>query len=512
MKKLLLLLNIFLLLFFSSCNDFLAENPNKSGNDPIMEVNQLDGLLNSVYLSKSAGNVWMGTFFASDDSDISPALYKAHTSLSTRVALGVWDKETYENLFSDSWTSIWDDMFRINTVIEYASKVSGDPNLRKKVAAEAKFHRAFTHFLGVVEFCLHPSKNNGENPGIGYRDNTNGKANLSRRTVKYTIDRIIQDLAEAESELTEIGLSNFDVSTNWRITIPTVQAFRARVELYIAKTQEDFDRAASFADKALQAYSTMVNIATDPLFSVTEKAIVGSTKTWRELNFVKSSENTGSYKECYFPYVVDMPSYYTSVCPVSEALYNVYDEKDLRKAKFIKNNYNYVSVNGLPFDLSTKGLKEIDAHSFFKYSSRGIAFLIGPTVSEMHLIKAEAFARKGDVASAISELRIIRVNRFEDSDINIANNIGGTVANVKEERRRELPFVLRWYDLKRYNQYTNEEITITKKSFNDVNNVESPIKTYTLSPQSSVYALPIPEKEVKILGWQQNEYSGVTKQ
>ena len=208
-----------------------------------------------------------------------------------------------------------------------------------------------------------------------------------------------------------------------------------------------------------------------------------------------------------------MPSYYTSVCPVSESLYNIYDEKDLRKVKFIKNNYNYVSINGFPIDLSTKGLKEFEAHSFFKYKAGGgMGFLIGPTVSEMHLIKAEAFARKGDVNSAIAEMRIIRVNRFEAEDINIANNIGGTVADVKEERRRELPFVIRWYDLKRYNQYNNEEIIITKKSFDDLNNVESPITTYTLSPQSSVYALPIPLQEVKILEWQQNEYSGVSKQ
>ena len=294
MNKLLLILNICFLLLFSSCNDFLAENPNKSGNDPIMEVNQLDGLLNSVFLSKSAGNVWMGTFFACDDSDISPELYKVHTSLNTRVALGVWDKKTYENLFSNSWNSLWDDMFRINTIIEYAPNVTGDLNLCKKVGAEAKFHRAFLHFLGVVEFCLHPSINNGENLGLGYRDNTNGETKLYRRTVKYTIDRIIQDLTEAESELKEIGLTNFDVSTNWRITIPTVQAFRARVELYIAKTQEDFDRAASYAEKALQAYNTMVNIATDPLFNITDKAIVGSNKSWKELFFLNNSENTGS--------------------------------------------------------------------------------------------------------------------------------------------------------------------------------------------------------------------------
>lgn len=505
------LLNIFLLLLCCSCNDFLEENPNKSGNDPILEVSQLDALLNSVSLSKTAGNAGMATFFASDDSDIRPALYKQHTSLSTRVALGVWHKETYENLFSQGWISLWDDMFRINTIIEYAPKVNGNVNVRKKVAAEAKFHRAFNHFLGVVEFCLHPSVDNGGTPGLGYRDNTDGEADLSRKTVKYTMDRIIQDLKEAEAELKEVGLNNFDISTNWRITVPAVQAFRARVELYNARTQDDYDRAAEFAKKALLGYSNMVNIASDPLFTVEEKEIVGSSKIWNELNFLKNSENTGEYKECYFPYVVTMPSFYTSVCPVSESLYNVYSEKDLRRTKFIENNYNYVSVNNLPFDLSNNGLKEIDAHTFYKFNNRAIAFLLGPTVSEMHLIKAEAFARKGEAVLAIAELRILRANRFEAEDMGIANNIGGTVTDVKNERRREMPFILRWYDLKRYNQYVNEQTTVTKKSFDDVYNTESPLRTYILHPQASAYALPIPEKEVKILGWQQNEYDGVIK-
>ncbi|MCY1636155.1 MULTISPECIES: RagB/SusD family nutrient uptake outer membrane protein [Marinifilum] len=511
MKKI-TFLNILLLLLCYSCDDFLEENPNKSGNDPILEVEQLDALLNSISLSKSAGSAWMATFFASDDSDIRPELYKIHTSLSTRVALGIWNKETYENLFSVGWESLWREMFRINTIIESAPKVNGNEVERKKVAAEAKFHRAFLHFLGVVEFCLHPSVDNGETPGIGYRDNTNGEADLSRKTVRYTIDKIIQDLTEAEVELQEIGLNNFDISTNWRITVPAVQAFRARVEMYIAKNQDDFDKAAAYADKALKGYNKMVNIATDPLFSVEEKEIVGSSKFWKELNFVKNGSNTGEYKECYFPYTVSMPSYYTEVCPVSESLYNLYSEKDLRKLKFIQNNYNYISVNGLPFDLTAEGIKDIDAHSFYRFNHGGIAFLIGPTVSEMHLIKAEAFARKGEAAKAISELRILRANRFEAEDISIVNNIGGTVADVKNERRRELPFVIRWYDLKRYNQYANEQITVTKKSFDDVYNTASSLKTYILEPQASAYALPIPEKEIRILGWKQNDYAGIVKQ
>ena len=58
---------------------------------------------------------------------------------------------------------------------------------------------------------------NGETPGVGYRNSTNPADDLSRKTVNYTMENIIKDLDEAEkAELilfveTEFDIENDDV-------------------------------------------------------------------------------------------------------------------------------------------------------------------------------------------------------------------------------------------------------------------------------------------------------------
>jgi len=514
MKKIYIAILVIVAQFFTTaCSDFLDENPNKSGNDPISDVSQLDALLNDISLTKSGGYAWLATFYANDDCDIRPGLYTLHTSMSTRAALGVWDKPTYDNLYPSTydWQTIWKNMFTFNTIIEYSKKVSGSESDKKMVAAEAKFMRAFYHFLALVEYCQHPSINNGDTPGIGYRDNTDGKADISRNTVKYSLSRIIQDLEEAETELKEIGKTNFDISRNWRITVPTVQSLRARVELYAAKTQSDFNKAAEYASKALSNYDVFVDISTDPKFAVTEVAITKSTKKWKRLENTQNTKNTGDYKECYFPYTSQKPSTFSNVLPVSSSLYALYSDKDQRRIKFIDNNYNYVAITNLPIALLKSGLDTLDAHSYYKFDYGGISFLLGTTVAEMHLIKAEAFARANNTAGAATELKLLRAKRFASADVAIANNIEGTLKDVKDERRREFPFSIRWYDLKRYNQLPGEEITVSKKCFDNVYEITTSQKSYVLAPQSTAYAMPIPKTELLLLKWAENEYSGVTK-
>lgn len=497
-----------------SCKKYLTVNPNKSGNDIISDVTQLDPLLNAVALSKGPGPVGFSTLMASDDCEIRPGLYKIFTGAAERVALGIWDQPTYTNTYSinNDWSSAWNKLFTINTIIEYADKVTGDETLKKQVKAEAMFYRAFYHSLLMVQYALHPNVENGNTPGVGYRDNTNPQDPLLRKDVKYTLSRITQDLEESEKMLTELGRTNFNSKRNWRITVATVFSLRARIELYAAKTQVDFDRAADYAQKALNLYNVLVDYETDPLLKTTDQNIANKpSKKWKRLELTIDQNNSGNFAEAYFPFIASKPASYIDGMPVSKSLYNLYDEKDLRRVKFIDNNYLYVTVPALPESLVANGLDTLDSKSYFKLNFSGSSFILGPTTAEMYLIKAEALARANKLAEAATELKIVRAKRFNLADAAISNSIGGTLQDVKDERRRELAFSIRWFDLKRYNQLPGEAVTVTKKSFENTYDLSSPVKTFMLSPNSKFYAMPIPGIERAILGWEQNGYDGINK-
>ena len=111
------------------------------------------------------------------------------------------------------FTSTYGYMYTFNYIIESIDNplISGSLLLKKQVKAEAKFWRALYHFLIAVEFCQHPALNNGNTPGIGYR-NTISADNTGieeRKTVKFTFDNIIKDFDEAEKDLAEVGKTSF---------------------------------------------------------------------------------------------------------------------------------------------------------------------------------------------------------------------------------------------------------------------------------------------------------------
>jgi hypothetical protein len=127
----------------------------------------------------------------------------------------------------------------------------------------------------------------------------------------------------------------------------------------------------------------------------------------------------------------------------------------------------------------------------------------GPTVAEMYLIKAEALARMNKPTEAMAQLNILRASRMEPGpwvDLTAANQ-DDAIKKVIDERRREMPFVQRWYDIRRYNNndYAGDDVDLTRTFYPyTVANVQasSPVKTYSLNKDSRRWAAPIPRTEI----------------
>jgi len=110
----------------------------------------------------------------------------------------------------------------------------------------------------------------------------------------------------------------------------------------------------------------------------------------------------------------------------------------------------------------------------------------------MMLIKAESLARAGQAAQAMTWVNNLRKNRVLSTAYTplTATSNDDALVKVINERRREFCFrMLRWWDMRRLKSEPLFQKTITR-TFNGV--------TYTLSPDSKRYVLPIAQYLTKM--------------
>lgn len=514
MNKLYIL--IISLLLLPGCSGFLGVSPDKSGQAVIYHMDQLNGLMGNAYNYSTARYIWHELVLASDDCEITPYLY-SRLNNSNAYKVSVWDRNffTTEITGINSWNSIYTSMFDFNVVLEYLDKVEqSTPQMKEQVRGEALFGRAYFHFLALVMYCKHDPAA----PGIGYRENTlPPPAGLpSRQTVKYTMEKIMSDLEEAEIALKAAGKETFEIKRNFRISLPTLYAFRARVELYSG----NYEKALEYAEDALLGYDVLLDFKKDPLYALKnstnlnildENGKVAGKLPFYEMNLLSGRGDAAipEYVEMYLPHV-SKPYYSNATIPLSESLYRLFDKtNDERWKRFYNNNYciikeSAISNGGFKYN-DQVNIKEWERHTYFRFKPRiGAAklFLLGPTTAEMYLIKAECYARKNDPATAQKALQTLRRTRF--TTMESADRIGGTLNEVLEERRRELASVFRWYDIKRLNANDQANIVLRKKAHSDFTDLNSPIVEKVLQPGDDFYAIPIPTEELLLMGWQQN--------
>lgn len=519
MKKIFLFLLI--AIAGSGCEKFLDKTPSEGGLVGFTEAGQFDALLNEIRLTRNRFE-WNHAIMASDDCHYHPDFQTANPgTYQQREAFNIWNENELKGITgtSNGFVGTFTYMYTLNYITDKIDKpeINGSVLVKKRVKAEAMFWRAHYYFNLLVQYAMHPALNNGQFPGLGYKDNTSTapEAYNDRKTTKYTLDKILEDLINAETLLTDVGNSDFKIREPWRATLVTVQSLLARVHLYAG----NYDKAFQNAKKAYTAYNFLYDMNNATLFTMvnrgTAQTEVVNGVTISVFNQSPSistnaaiTDNTESnslywYKEAYYRSVCQLAA--LNKMPPSQDLYALYDANDIRKKVYYDNNMN-INTTSL-FKPSRKD--ELVSKSYMKHSTSttGSGYLLGVTVPEVMLIMAECRARgfgAGDDATTI--LRALRKTRFPTGYV---DNIGGTLKEVKDERRRELSFTMRWYDLKRYNALDNDNISIKKLARRDVYSLSSDFVTWVMEPNALASALPIPQVEVDLLGWKQNEYGGV---
>jgi hypothetical protein len=530
-------------LWMNGCGKFLDVTTDKSGSAYIYHMDQLLGLTGSpdLYFLTVANNPIIISIpllnqpnafcpellLLGDGAEYSPQFWRTAMRGSNEAGYRTYCLE-YDHLIKPAqmtytWVPSWSRIYTFNTALEQVDKViQTTPEARKQVEGEALFGRAYYHFLLLVQYSLW----NEDAPGIGYRTNTDPAEVPERMTVQYTLDGIFNDLENAEAALRAAGRTHFELKRSFRPTVPTVQAFRARVELY----RGNYPSALKYATDALTAHSVLVDFKNDPLYERSAQAtinlldptdtfIAGTLTGYAMPKFTDMNrmfDNILEYSELYLPSITHAGN---SNAPLSESYYKLFDkEQDARWIHFYSSLIPIRNASGVVQPILLPGgtantpacfkwadqqwVNPANYHTYNRFLGMAYVYILGMTTAEMHLIRAECLARNGNSAEAATVLKTLRRTRFMTQSA--ADNIGGSVQEVLDERAREMTSFWRFFDIKRLNGAEKAGITIRRDILTDLSDINS-VKQLVITPEDGRWALPIGTTELALMRWEQNE-------
>lgn len=475
------------LLLFSGCKKYLSEEPKKQAD--IKTVDQLEALVD--YAPGFAYLTSLTAIYSTDDAEITNGLYQNNPSTFTidNMQYYVSNVDGIVGAAADAlWNGEYKKIFTANLILANIDVVTGNETTRQRVKADAHFIRAYSYWVLANYYCAPYSETNLGSLGLPLKKTIDYTEPLKRATLKETYDFILSDIAEAQ----KVANDDVDPVRAWRVSKKAIAAFMSRYYLFTG----NYDRSLEEAAKALASVNTKL-VDYHSLKPGTSKSYSNPAAT---LNFVEQNDWSAS-KFLYWPefyytrYIYTASQWYMP----STALLNLYDtQNDLRYRSFMIPN------GGRRFS--------VVAPTAFRYTvfSDGKYLPEGPTVAEVLLNKAEALARKGEASEAMSAVNILRMKRMATYVPLTANNKDEAIKQVLEERRREMPFAMRWYDIRRFsvNDYPGDNVTITRDFFNvtisgvDVN---SP-KTYTLDAKHLLVPINGVEMDASKGQIQQNPY------
>jgi tetratricopeptide (TPR) repeat protein len=385
-----------------------------------------------------------------DDGFITDATW-ASVSVTNRNAY-TWERDVFNDLPRNDWSFPYTVVFYANIVLEGTAKYGDGSAAWRNVQGQAAFFRAYAYYALAQEFCkAYDPRTAGTDAGLVLRASSDLNAKSVRSTVAQTYQQLLSDLTLAAAALP------VTVAAKTRPGKAAAFAMLARTFLVTG----DYTKAYTYADSCLRLNGKLMDY---------NQLTAGSTVAFKRFN-----------DEVIFHTVLSSaPVLLAPRYLIDTVLYASYDANDLRKGLYFKKaaTKSYYNFNG-SYDGTT-------------------ALFNGPAVDELYLIRAEAAARTGKVTTALTDLNLLRKNRYSAATfVPLASSDTSEVLGwVLSERRKEL--VLRgqrWSDLRRLNK---EEVY--KKTLVKIVNGQR----YGLPPDDGRYVWPIPRAVITETGIAQN--------
>lgn len=328
----------------------------------------------------------------------------------------------------DTWTWLYRVVGVANVVLADIDDLTGNENERIYLKAEAHFFRALANYY-IVNIWGKPYNpaTASSDMGIPLKQTPSPElGNIARSTVQQCYDFILSDLAEAETLVTAstISKSVFHVSKG------SVNLLQSRMYLYM----QNWTKAKEYADKVITATPTLYDMLPET-FSQTNRVTTYLNARNGEILF---SYHSHSLQEQGAGTLFSSSSTGTSSTwyKVSNSILGLYSTNDKRL-----NAYTFIPVSALSGSRIAKTMHQESGASFFDYNLR---------ISEAYLNRAEAAAQLNDLAGAVADYNALRAKRITGVTIATFADKATALANIYDERRRELFFQgHRWFDLRR---------------------------------------------------------------
>jgi tetratricopeptide (TPR) repeat protein len=433
-----------------SCKkDWLNQKPD-SNQTVLQSLADFQTLLDNpnIYVSNYLGEVGGDNYFIPEESLSSLMAADIHQYL--------WAYDGYGVSSNTMWTLFYNNTFSVNTILSGLSVItpdSGNSQLYNRVYGAALFWRGFYFNELAQAFCkAYDAATANSDPGIPLRLEANISSMVDRGTVKQTYDRIISDLKES--------IHYLPLSQDYKTRPTRWAAYAVLARVYLS--MGDYGDALKYADSAIYLNSNLLDY---------------NTIANRNSGLPDFTQNPEVVLHCV-SLTTDLDA---STARIDTILYASYSKNDLRKSLFFKAlDTDLYSFQG-SYDGGTTG------HLFS-----------APATDEIYLVRAECYARAGNVSNAMNELNSLLIRRFQTGTFNgyTAGNPADALRLIVTERRKELIMRLtRWTDLRRLNKDTRFATTITRIYHG---------QTYRLAPTSNWYVWPIPDDEILYSGITQN--------
>ena len=456
--------SIICLVFISnSCtkqDKFLEEKPDASLIVP-STLNDFQLLLNNESVFNFVCDPSLGAITA-EEYYVTTSVWNALTIAKERNAY-IWAPDIWQGAtgsITGDWNKPYQQVYYANVILDGLKKINPTPDITNQynqIKGSALFFRAKAFYNLVTIFAkTFDSTTSNTDLGIVLRLDPDFNETSRRSTVKETYDQIIKDLSEA---LVLLPLNN---ANKLQPSKTVVNGFLARIYL----SMRIYDKALQHASAMLDQFNTLVdyNMVTPGASSITN-----SNTFFPEVLFHTTMSN---------PFIL-----VRTRAIVDSNLYKLYSANDLRKSDF------FTTLSG-----------QIRFRGTYDYKGNGFS---GLATDELYLIRAECYARKGDVTAAMNDLNTLLRKRWKKDLVTgltlyvdqTATSPSDALNKILLERRKELCFRgLRLSDLKRLN-LEGFNISLTRI----ING-----QTYILPPNSPLYILPIPPDEIRLSGLQQN--------
>lgn len=458
MKKIILGLAVVSAGLFSSCSDFLTEEPilKQSNELTFAEFDNLDKA-GAALLAMTQSDSWYdGSYLMQSEMRCGNA-----KNPKSMPGSGRYRNETQwnfnESVTSPLWSYAYYTIARANNVINNleGKNVNGVTEQQvNNLKAEALFVRALCHFDLVITYCQ--PYNTTDTLGVPVVLVTeNGRPARSAKKVVY--NQVVKDLTEAESLMSDNYTRSDATDKAAVVSKPAIQALLSRVYLYM----EEWQKAADYATKVINCgkynlatgedYVSMYSAATAPAGGEIILEVYGSNKNeywdnsgWTHLSYLTSLDGSGD------------------ICATSD-LYNLYEAGDIRQQLFKQNENDW-------FCLKYVGKEGANPRQTNVPIIR---------LSEMYLNRAEAIINGASVSGVTAEADLKTLASKRNATASAA-----TRAGVFTDRRKELAFEGHIaYD------YARTNTSLVRNDFDEVNNKDVAFPSY-------MWAMPIPKREL----------------